>query len=172
MRDNSVRRFIKFIARIRYSIDLKITRRILKFRGIPQFVLAGHCIACGQCCQTPSIHTPFLSHYFKSFRWLTLLWHHQINGFIFLSENRPHRILTFNCSHFNPSTQHCDSYESRPGLCRDYPHNLLFSVHPEFFPNCGFRPVDQHAQHFKELLDAHKIPQDIQDVLRSKLHLD
>lgn len=40
------------------------------------------------------------------------------------------------------SSGRCDSYDSRPTACRDYPRALLAQPWPELFEGCGFRVLD------------------------------
>jgi hypothetical protein len=56
------------------------------------------------------------------------------------------RVFVFRCTHFDVATRSCDSYESRPGMCRDYPRALLDQPAPAFFPECGYRPVATNAK--------------------------
>ncbi len=172
MIDTPLLRLIKRIARTRYSIDLAVTRAILALKREPRFLLKGHCVACGRCCESPSIHMTRLTRYLPSARSITLAWHRLVNGFEFLAEDRSASIFIFTCTHFDPLTRRCDSYNSRPGLCRDYPRNLLFAIHPEFFPECGFRPVDRNADRFKTILESRNLPPDTLDTLKKNLHLE
>jgi hypothetical protein len=74
------------------------------------------------------------------------LWHKHVNGFAYVGIDRRNRMLIFSCTHLDPVTRQCDSYSSRPGLCRDYPVNLLEDVRPTFFPKCGYFALSPNAE--------------------------
>ena len=56
------------------------------------------------------------------------------------------------CTHFDRSTRACDSYSSRPGMCRDYPRALLYQTHPVLLPGCGYRPLARNAAELRQAL--------------------
>lgn len=153
MKDSGLKKSIKWLALIRYRIDLGFTRFILKLQGEPAYEMRGRCCNCGECCKTPMIHTFALFFYLKSLRWLCLTWHKKINGFEFISENRIKRIFIFRCTHFDPETKLCDAYSSRPGICRDYPKNILYNTPPDFLPECTFSALSKNAEKINETLD-------------------
>lgn len=169
MQDNWTRRAVKRIARIRYAVDLEITRRL---RGRRRFRLEGTCNRCGKCCRTPTIQVFPLILYMKHIRRLILAWHRVINGFRLLREDRKSRVLIFRCTHWDPKTGLCDSYESRPGMCRDYPRILLESPQPEFFDTCGYYPVLNNAARMRRALENLGLPEERLSELERDLHLD
>lgn len=168
MKDGLTRRFIKRIALLRYAVDLGITRRL---RGPSHFDLRGACQGCGRCCETPSIPVRPLFFRLRITRWCILTWHHVVNGFEYLDEDRKSHVFVFRCTHFDPTTRRCDSYESRPGLCRDYPRNLLYSSDPDLFSECGFYAVHRNADRFRDALDRLDLPPEKLAELQDKLHL-
>jgi Fe-S-cluster containining protein len=147
VKDGFVRRTVKRVALWRYNTDLWASRRIRQLRGdAPDLELHGSCTGCGACCDTPSIQLPTVIFFFKSVRAAVKLWHRHVNGFEYIGLDRRNRIMIFSCSHLDPVTKQCDSYDSRPGLCRDYPVNLLDDVRPTFFPKCGYFALDPDAE--------------------------
>ena len=62
-----------------------------------------------------------------------------MNGFELVRSDEESWTFVFRCTHFDPATRSCDSYGSRPGLCRDYPRLLLWQPNPELLPGCGCR---------------------------------
>jgi len=62
---------------------------------------------------------------------------------------RAERNFVFRCTHFDPATRSCDSYASRPGMCRDYPRNLTYSALPEFLPECGYSAVYKKGEQLR-----------------------
>ncbi len=170
MRDGPVRRAIKRAALLRYQVDLWVARKIRNRSHPPRYRLAGQCEGCGLCCETPMIAAHPLLHRLRSTRWIILAWHRSINGFEFLSYDRENRAFVFRCTHFDPKTRRCDSYESRPGMCRDYPRNLLDHPFPGFLKGCGYYAIDENADRFNAALEKLDLPADKLEELKKRLH--
>ncbi len=171
MKDGLIRKAIKRIALLRYQADLAATRYFLKKKGKPIYELRGACKLCARCCESPSIRVSIVFFYFKSLRFLLLKWHSVINGFVYKSENRQLRMIAFRCTHFDPQTRMCDSYDSRPGMCRDYPRNLIYSTNPQFFRQCGYYATHPNAKKFSQSLDKLNLsPQKLEE-LKKNLHI-
>lgn len=167
MRDGPVRRFIKSLARARYCADLALARAILRLHGEPAFELRGQCRHCGACCETPMIQVSALGFHLRSWRWLFLTWQREVNGFVYLGDERIGHLYTFRCTHWDPISKRCDSYDSRPGLCRDYPRNLLFCPAPEFLPGCGHYAFSKNAESIRQgLAELHLSPAQLAEVER------
>jgi uncharacterized protein len=66
----------------------------------------------------------------------------------------------------------CDSYETRPGLCRDYPRALLDQPVPEFLPGCGYRATAPGARRLLTVLDQQPLTAEQRDRLKRGLHLE
>ena len=77
----------------------------------------------------------------------------------------------FRCTHFDPSERRCDSYSSRPGMCRDYPRALLFQPAPELLPGCGYRPVSRKAGQLLRMLDTQPMRPEQRAKIEKELHL-
>ncbi|UCD81098.1 MAG: YkgJ family cysteine cluster protein [Desulfobacterales bacterium] len=135
------------------------------------FRLAGSCLHCGKCCETPMIRIFPLFFYLKSVRWAVITWQRHINGFVFLWASRRDKCLVFRCTHWDPVTRLCDAYSSRPGMCRDYPRNQLDSPTPVFFAGCGFRAVLQNADKFEASLATLDLPPETLQKLKQDLQL-
>lgn len=172
MRDGAVRAAIKAIARLRYRIDLEITRRLAARREPPRYRLEGACNGCGRCCERPTIRVSVWTFRFPIWRRLVLAWHRWVNGFVWIGEDVSTRTIAFRCTHYDPVSKACDSYATRPGMCRDYPRPLLDAAFPEFFPECGYKAVDVHAPKLKAALDAADIDPERRAALYRKLKLD
>ena len=100
-----------------------------------------------------------------------LTWHKQVNGFICIGMDRRKRTITFRCTHWDPETKLCDSYDSRPGMCRDYPRNLLDFARPAFLPECSYYAIDGNAEHFAAVLDDTGLAPEQLDEVKRKLYL-
>ena len=105
------------------------------------FRLAGDCRRCARCCEAPAIQVGWPTFYLPTLRRLFLAWQERVNGFVLVGRDRMERTFIFRCTHFDVATRSCDSYDSRPGICRDYPRALLAQPDPQLLPGCGYRPV-------------------------------
>lgn len=171
MKDASLQIILKTIARGRYGIDLVFTRLVKKMHGEPRYVLKGACKQCGMCCQTPMIPVYSAIIWFKSLRFIFLSWHRFVNGLEYLFEDRKSQVFVFSCTHYDPVSQRCDSYKYRPGFCRDYPTNLLYSANPEFLSKCGHYAALKNAEGFRTSLEKINLSSEKRDELYKKLYL-
>ena len=106
MRDNFIRRAIKFPLRHLYLAQLAMRRgwRVRVKGDAPRHRLEGSCQGCGQCCEEPSIMTGRLLSSLIFLRALFLSWQRHVNGFVLLAHDRAHRTFTFRCTHYDPLT--------------------------------------------------------------------
>ena len=95
-----------------------------------------------------------------------------VNGFVLTERDRRGRVFIFRCTHFDWATRSCDSYGSRPGMCRDYPRVLLQQANPEFLPGCGYRPVAPNAERLVRSLERASVTREQRERLRKDLHLE
>jgi len=172
MKDGPVRRAVKAVARGRFFLDLRVTRALRRARQGAWFELAGECRRCARCCEAPSIRAHAFLFHLPLARRLFLWWQRKVNGFELTGTDRAQRTFVFRCTHFDWQTRSCDSYDSRPGLCRDYPRALLHQPAPEFLPGCGYRARAPRARHFLRVLDEHPLSDEQKEKLRRGLHLE
>lgn len=171
MRDGAVRAAIKRLARLRYEIDLWLTRKI-RARGVPpRYRLIGSCNGCGRCCERPTIQVSPWTLRFPVLRALLLAWHRWVNGFVLVGEARTQGLVAFRCTHYDTVTKQCDSYETRPGMCRDYPRPLLDAAVPEFFAECSYAAVDTQAASLREALEKVQLDPSRREELYRKLKI-
>jgi Fe-S-cluster containining protein len=165
VRDGPFRVALKTLVRWILGAELLLRRGLRR----PPWRLAGTCGACARCCERPTIQTGLPTARLPTLRRLFLAWQRRVNGFEIVSVDRPNRLFTFRCTHFDPATRRCDSYASRPMMCRDYPRALLDQPWPEFFGECGFRPVARDAERRLEELSRSGLAADAQDELARRL---
>ena len=152
--------------------SLGLARWLRRRKGGPLYTLGGTCGGCAACCEAPAIRATAAVWYLRSLRRAFLWWQEHVNGFV-LTEARPGpRLFVFRCTHFDPATRACDSYGSRPGMCRDYPRALLWQPRPEMLPGCGYKPVDPRAASFVRALDAQPLTDEQRAKLAKGLFLD
>lgn len=154
-----------------YRIDTSVTRWLQDRRGSVLYEVRGDCRRCGGCCDTPMLAVSRLIYHSNRIRRAFLWWQEKVNGFVFLREEHEGHVFVFRCSHFDPATRLCACYRTRPGVCRDYPKNLLDSPSPEFLDTCGYYPHYRNADAFKEALDDSGLDPAKRAEIERKLHL-
>jgi len=168
MKDGRMRRGVKRAARGLYDARLRIHRRTADIR----YELGGECIRCAACCERPGIQVSKLTWYFPFALRVFLWWHRYINGFELVEARRADLAVIFDCTHFDQVSRECDSYSSRPGMCRDYPRPFLEQANPEFFEGCGYKAVSTKRDALLQILDTQGIGQDQMDKLKKGLYLE
>lgn len=145
MRDGPVRGAIKRnLARL-YLRGLERTRAQRLARGQEPWVLQGQCGGCASCCEEPSIAVGRFFFLVPPIAWVWLWWQRVVNGFVLIERLPRERAFVFRCTHFDAASRRCDSYETRPGMCHDYPRLLLDAADPELFESCGYRVVARNG---------------------------
>jgi hypothetical protein len=172
MRDGVVRRTVKRLARFHFEANLLLHRRWRRWRGERPFVLGGDCRRCAACCEAPAIAVSRIVWFMPFVRRLFLSWQRFVNGFELEGSDRANRTFVFRCTHFDPRTRSCDSYDSRPGICRDYPRALLDQPSPELLPGCGYRPVSLRAGAWSAALARQPLSREQREKLRKGLFLE
>ncbi len=132
MRDGAVRRSLKATARALFWLNVTLDRRLRRLRGERPHLLAGACQRCARCCEAPggsrhrrglaSAHAADARSSGGKSTSTDSSWPKSVAS---------SRLFVFHCTHFDWATRSCDSYDSRPGMCRDYPRALLFQPLPE-----------------------------------------
>jgi uncharacterized cysteine cluster protein YcgN (CxxCxxCC family) len=169
MKDGPFRRSVKALMRWKYALEVGFWRRR---HGEPSFELTGSCEGCGKCCERPTIRVGRAVFYLRSFRALFAWWQRVVNGFELVGDDPETRTLSFHCTHFDPESRQCDSYASRPGMCRDYPRGLLYQTNPQLFEECGFGIVLRNRERFLESLEKRDLSPEQLEALKRKLRLD
>lgn len=172
MRDGGLRRAVKGVALAHFRLNLAVHRAWRRLRGERPHTLAGDCGRCGACCEAPAIQVSPLTWFLPTARALFLAWQRRVNGFEWTGVDRRQRVFTFRCTHFDPATRRCDSYDSRPGPCRDYPRLQVWSAAPAFLPGCGYRAVVPNAAGLIRELAVRRLDPEREARLRRDLDLD
>jgi hypothetical protein len=172
VKDGPLRRGLKRLALAAFVVDVGATRVWRRMRGQRAYLLGGDCRRCARCCEAPAIQVGPLTWHVPLLRRLFLLWQRQVNGFEPTGKDRAARSFVFRCTHFDVETRSCDSYDSRPGMCRDYPRALLWQPAPEMLPGCGYRPVAWNAASLRRALDARPLSDAQRERLKRDLFLE
>lgn len=119
------------IKKIKKFIYTKILRR--------KYYRVGNCLGCGRCCR--KIYVKTSKHVIqdeKEFERLKYL-HSFYAGLELVDKDETG--LVFSCTHLNPVTNLCNIHNKRPGICRRYPQEEIFSMGGEISPDCGYKLV-------------------------------
>lgn len=171
MTDGSLRRAAKAVARVFFFVDLWADRGLRRARGGPSFDLAGECRRCARCCEAPAIRASALVLLSPRLRRGFLWWQERVNGFVLRETRRAERTFVFRCTHFDEATRSCDSYASRPGMCRDYPRVLLYQSAPDLLPGCGYRPLARNAGRMLRVLHEQPMRHEQRERIEKELNL-
>lgn len=170
-KDGPIRATLKGVALVRRAVGVGLARLWLRLRGKPRYRLRGSCNGCGRCCERPTVSVGLLVNRFVGIRAIFLAWHRWVNGFLFVDHDTEWRTIAFRCTHYDPESGLCDSYATRPWMCRDYPRNLLYAPVPEFFDECGYYAVDRYADRIRASLRRIDIDEETLVHLEEKLHV-
>ena len=171
MRDALPLRLLKALVRGMWTVEYALRRGARRLARRPVYRLAGACEGCARCCEKPMIRAGVVTWHFPLARRAFLAWQRRVNGFTLIEADDETRTFGFRCEHFDWSTRRCDSYGSRPFLCRDYPRGLLDQPWPELFPTCGFRPIAPNAEAMRAALEATALSPEARAELERKLYL-
>ncbi|HEX9187941.1 MAG TPA: YkgJ family cysteine cluster protein [Vicinamibacteria bacterium] len=172
MRDTPLLRAVKRVALWRFRADLAVHRAIRRARGEKAWTLGGDCRRCAACCEEPAIAVGRAVRRLPLARRAFLWWQRRVNGFELLRTDPDGQSFVFRCTHFDRATRSCDSYSSRPGMCRDYPRLLLWQANPELLPGCGYRARPPNARGLRAALDRAGLTPEQRERLRRGLRLD
>ena len=163
---------LRLISAACYAVDVRLSRLVHQWReGHSAYELRGACNHCGACCVTPTVALPTLMYRIPTIRRLVKAWHRHVTLFELLQEDRRERALVFRCPHHDPERRRCRCYRSRPGMCRDYPRNLVLGANPEFHETCGFYAHYRNADAMREALAELDLPPEKLAELEQRLHL-
>jgi Fe-S-cluster containining protein len=172
VRDGVGLRLVKRVALWNFRLNLGFHRLRGQLRGEHVYRLAGDCRGCARCCEAPALRVWAWVAGLPQLRRLFLWWQQRVNGWAFVEEDCAAAVFVFHCSHFDPATRRCDSYDSRPGPCRDYPRLLLGQLRPDFLPGCGYRAQAPRAAQLRRALEARALPPATLARLRKELYLE
>ncbi len=172
MRDGLLLRVLKRVALWRFGLDLAVHRVIRRARGERPWALRGACERCAACCEAPAIAVGTVTWSVPVARRAFLWWQRRVNGFELVRADEDDRSFVFRCTHFDRATRSCDSYSSRPGMCRDYPRLLLWQANPQLLPGCGYRAAPPNADGLRDAIDRLELSAEQRVKLRKGLRLD
>ena len=120
-----------FLLEIRKFILSKILRR--------KYYLVGKCNACGKCCSKMYVkHYKHVIQDEEEFKKLQYL--HRFYTYLKVID-KDETGLVFECQNLDSETHKCKIHKSRPGICRRYPQEELFSMGGALSDDCGYKMV-------------------------------
>lgn len=170
MRDGWLRAAVKRVARGVMGLELALRRAVLG-ASAQRYRLTGSCNGCGRCCEAPSLSVGAWTMRLSVLRAPFLAWQRQVNGFELIRTESAGRVAVFRCTHYDPASRRCDSYETRPLMCHDYPLNQTYEAIPALFDECSLRAVDKRAAVLLRALEAQGLPPERLAELKRKLFL-
>ena len=172
LKDRPAIALLKRIVLVLWTVELWLRRALSRGWRRRFSALSGECSACGCCCVEPSIHATSVIWHLPILRRLFLAWQSRVNGFEFQGQDADRHDLVFRCTHYDPVSKRCDSYASRPSMCRDYPTVLLGQAWPELFESCGYRVRARKPDGLRAGIEATSLSPEAKAELRRKLRLD
>lgn len=97
----------------------------------------GKCNACGKCCE--KIYVKHFNHVIQEeeeFKQLQFL--HRFYTYLKIVD-KDETGLVFECQNLDKTTRKCKIHKSRPGICRRYPQEELFSMGGALSDDCGYQ---------------------------------
>ena len=116
---------------------IKIKKFILSKILRKKYIRTGHCRACGKCCR--QIYVKHYKHVLqdeKEFEKLQYL--HRFYTYLKVI-GKDEIGLIFECTNLDPETHKCKIHSRRPGICRRYPQEELFSMGGALSDDCGYK---------------------------------
>lgn len=102
-----------------------------------KYYRVGNCLGCGSCCKKIYVrHGKNVIKEEKAFKRLQLL--HEFYTYLKIVD-KDETGLVFECSNLDPTTNLCKIHDKRPGICRRYPQEELFSMGGMLSEDCGYK---------------------------------
>lgn len=122
-----------------------------------KYYRTGKCKACGKCCTQIYVkHYKHVVNDEKEFEKLRIL-HKFYDGLKIIGKDDIG--LIFECTHLDPVTRKCRIHKTRPGICRRYPQEELFSMGGALSEDCGYKmePIVPFSEVFEKIKKKNKL---------------
>ena len=120
--------FKELIKKIKKFIYLYIFRK--------KYYRTGSCNACGRCCQKIYVKHRDVIKTEEEFKKLQKL--HPFYTYLTIV-GKDETGLVFECTNLDKETHKCKIHKNRPGICRRYPQEELFTMGGTLADQCGYR---------------------------------
>lgn len=128
----------KIIGFIKKIVHRKLLKR--------HYYRSGHCNCCGSCCQKIYVrHKKSVINSEEEFIKLQKL--HPFYTYLEIID-KDDLGLVFKCNNFDFENKICTIHKDRPGICRRYPSEQIFSMGSALSDGCGynFEPIENFAE--------------------------
>ena len=116
-----------------------------------KYYRTGQCKSCGRCCNQIYVkHAKGVIQDEKDFEKLK----HQHRFYTYLKVVGKDEIgLVFECKNLDPDTHLCKIHKTRPGICRRYPQEEIFSMGGALSNDCGYKlePIETFEEIFSKV---------------------
>jgi len=110
----------------------------------------GSCNACGRCCQKIYVKHKEIIQTEEEFEKLKTM--HEFYTFLTVVD-KDETGLVFECKNLDKETKKCKIHRRRPGICRRYPQEEVFSMGGTLAEHCGYKlvPIESFEEVFKKV---------------------
>ncbi len=130
------------LKKIKDFVYIKILRR--------KYYRRGTCLCCGKCCKKIYVkHIKGVIQSEEEFEELINL--HRFYTYLRVID-QDETGLVFSCSNLDEATNLCNIHDKRPGICRRYPQEEIFSFGGKISEDCGYQliPIIPFSQILKK----------------------
>lgn len=138
---------LKMLKKLKKFFYLHILRR--------KYYRTGQCNACGRCCKKIYVKHRGVIQTEEEFKRLQLL--HPFYTYLKII-GKDETGLIFECMNLDPETNLCKIHDKRPGICRRYPQEELFSMGGTLAEHCGYKlePIVSFDEVFEKMSKKQK----------------
>ena len=101
-----------------------------------KYYRVGHCLGCGRCCRKIYVKHKGVIQTEEEFKRLQKL--HPFYTYLKIID-KDETGLVFECTQLDKETNKCKIHKKRPGICRRYPQEELFSMGGALSDDCGYK---------------------------------
>ncbi len=114
----------------------------------------GKCAECGRCCQKIYVKHRNVIQTEEEFKKLQFL--HPFYTYLKII-GKDETGLIFECINLDKETHKCKIHKKRPGICRRYPQEELFSMGGTLAEHCGYKmvPIQSFEEIFEKIRKRH-----------------
>ena len=115
-----------------------------------KYYRTGKCSGCGRCCQKIYVKHKNVIQTEEEFKRLQLL--HPFYTYLKVI-GKDETGLVFECTNLDTETRKCKIHSKRPGICRRYPQEELYTMGGTLAEHCGykFEPIETFEEVFKKI---------------------
>ena len=124
---------------------------MIKLFTEPYPKIRGNCKMCGRCCKSLILTyknkvVTSIEQYNKLLKWD----YSTYERFVLDKEQNEGTPLRFSCK-YQSDDNSCLVHQTRPDICRTYPHHSIFKLGAELEEGCGYRVIEKNS--FEDILE-------------------